>query len=75
MGSEGRKTQRATMRNGVHRGNGNTVTRREYEIVGEIGENRTKVGFLPIGKNDPLGRERYHAPAKHYYPNQFVVEV
>ena len=47
MGSEGRKTQRATMRNGVHRGNGNTVTRCEYEDVGVIGESRTKVGVLP----------------------------
>ena len=63
------------MRNGVHRGNGNTVTRREYENVGVIGESRTKVGVLPIGKRDPLGRERYHAPAKHYYPNQFCRRV
>ena len=47
------------MRNGVHRGNGSTVTRRVYEIVGEIGESRTKVGFFPVGKNDTLGRERY----------------
>ena len=62
------------MRNGVHRGNGKTVTRREYEIVGEIGGNRTKVGVLPIGKNDPLDRERYHAPAKHCYPDQFAVK-
>jgi len=31
---ESRKTQRATMRNGVNRGNGHTVPRCEYETVG-----------------------------------------